>query len=44
MLGRELFCQPPADADIAEVIDDAAEDVPALFLFTQDSILAARYY
>ena len=30
MFGDELSCQSPADADVAEVVDHGAEDVPAL--------------
>ena len=29
VLARELPREPPADAGVAEVVDDAAEDVPA---------------
>jgi hypothetical protein len=30
MLLRELACEPPADAHVAVVVDDGAEDVPVL--------------
>ena len=32
MLGRQLASQSPADADIAKIIDDAAEDIPVISL------------
>ena len=29
LLGRQLLCQPPTNADVSEVIDDGTKNIPA---------------